>query len=41
MAWLILSQVVPLYLGYELIMGRLSSGDEPVLTVENAETTKA
>lgn len=37
MAWLVLSQVVPLYLGYELIMGRLSPGDEPVLTVENAD----
>lgn len=36
MVWLVLSQVVPLYLGYELIMGRLSPGDEPVLTVENA-----
>lgn len=37
MAWLVLSQVVPLYLGYELIMGRLSPGDEPILTVENAD----
>lgn len=37
MAWLVLSQIVPLYLGYELIMGRLSPGDEPVLTVENAD----
>jgi hypothetical protein len=36
MAWLVLSQVVPLYLGYELVLGRLSPGDEPVLTVENA-----
>jgi hypothetical protein len=34
MLWLVLAQVVPLYLGYELIMGRLSPGDEPVLTVE-------
>jgi hypothetical protein len=37
MVWLVLSQVVPLYLGYELIMGRLSPGDEPILTVENAD----
>lgn len=41
MAWLVLSQVVPLYLGYELIMGRLSPGDEPILTVENAEQKAA
>ena len=40
MAWLMLSQVVPLYLGYELIMGRLSPGDEPILTVENANAAK-
>lgn len=35
MVWLVLSQVVPLYLGYELILGRLSPGDEPVLIAEN------
>ncbi len=37
MIWLVLMQVVPLYLGYELILGRLSSGDEPVLIAENAD----
>lgn len=37
MVWLVLSQVVPLYLGYELIMGRLSPGDEPILTVADAD----
>ena len=35
MAWLVLTQAVPLYLGYELILGRLSPGDEPVLIAEN------
>ncbi|PIE81234.1 MAG: hypothetical protein CSA11_05545 [Chloroflexi bacterium] len=37
MIWLVLSQVVPLYLGYELVFGRLSSGDEPVWIAENAD----
>ena len=37
MVWLVLSQAVPLYLGYELIMGRLSPGDEPILIAENAD----
>ena len=41
MAWLVLSQVVPLYLGYELIMGRLSPGDEPIATVANANQVAA
>jgi len=40
MAWLVLSQAVPLYLGYELIFGRLSPGDEPVLIAENVDKTE-
>ena len=37
MVWLVLSQSMPLYLGYELIFGRLSPGDEPVLIAENMD----
>jgi hypothetical protein len=35
--WLLLSQIIPLYLGYELIVGRLSPEDEPVYTVDNID----
>ena len=35
MVWLVLSQIMPLYLGYELILGRLSPRAEQQVVVEN------